>query len=140
MNNRVIFALCLPLALLALGCSANYHLRRACWKDPSICRTDTLVRIDTFHVPSVVHDTLMQLVHHDTVVIREGRSQVRYYYNTYSDSIWVEGQCDEEMIVRETHIPVPMIVPPPAWHGTSFWILVVALGVLMLGIVRLLTR
>jgi hypothetical protein len=70
MKNRFAFSLVLGLALSS--CSAEYHLKKACKKDPSICRdsvrvetdtlwkTDTLKSVDTFTmavIDTIVIDT-----------------------------------------------------------------------------------
>jgi uncharacterized protein YceK len=70
MRNRILFALALGLALSS--CSAEYHLKKACKKNPSICRdsvrietdtlwkTDTLKSVDTFTmavIDTIVIDT-----------------------------------------------------------------------------------
>lgn len=72
MKNRILFAVALVLGLVLSSCSAEYHLKKACKKDPTICRdsvrvetdtlwkTDTMKSVDTFTmavIDTIVIDT-----------------------------------------------------------------------------------
>ena len=68
----------LLLVLLLSGCSAQWHLKKACKKQPSICSDSVVVRVDTFTVRDTFEyhrvDTTEVV---DTIVIDTGSIQVR---------------------------------------------------------------
>jgi hypothetical protein len=68
----------LLLVLLLSGCSAQWHLKKACKKQPSICSDSVVVRVDTFTVRDAFEyhrvDTTEVV---DTIIIDTGSIQVR---------------------------------------------------------------
>jgi hypothetical protein len=68
----------LLLVLLLSGCSAQWHLKKACKKQPSICSDSVVVRVDTFTVRDTFEyhrvDTTEVV---DTIIIDTGSIQVR---------------------------------------------------------------
>jgi hypothetical protein len=68
----------LLLVLLLSGCSAQWHLKKACKKQPSICSDSVVVRVDTFTVRDTFEyhrvDTTEVV---DTITIDTGSIQVR---------------------------------------------------------------
>ena len=68
----------LLLVLLLSGCSAQWHLKKACKKQPSICSDSVVVRVDTFTVRDTFEyhrvDTTKVV---DTIIIDTGSIQVR---------------------------------------------------------------
>jgi hypothetical protein len=68
----------LLLVLLLSGCSAQWHLKKACNKQPSICSDSVVVRVDTFTVRDTFEyhrvDTTKVV---DTITIDTGSIQVR---------------------------------------------------------------
>lgn len=83
-------------ATLLSSCSANWHLKRAIKKDPSLKR-DTIVKIDTAIVTQekilsdtiVVSDTIVREIKSDGVVIR---------LQKIHDTIKVEAICESDTI------------------------------------------
>ena len=69
--------LCIFIGSLLSGCSANWHLKRAIAKDPSILQPKELVLIDTVVVtPSLRVDTLTYF-RTDTITIEKERLRVQ---------------------------------------------------------------
>lgn len=64
---------------------------------------DTVTIHDTTVVTESRTDTVLSLkeVMHDTVIIREGQSEVKYFYNTHDSTIYIEGKCHDTTIVVE---------------------------------------
>lgn len=91
-------------AILLSSCSAQWHLKRAIAKDPSLKR-DTIVKIDTAIVTQekilsdtlVVSDTIVREIKSDGVVIRLQRVH---------DTIKVEAICESDTIkiVKEVEV------------------------------------
>lgn len=66
-----------------------------------ICDTVTIHDTTTINESRV--DTVLSLKesHSDTVIIREGQSEVRYFYNYHDSTIYIEGKCHDTVLVKE---------------------------------------
>ena len=64
---------------------------------------DTVTIHDTTVVTESRTDTLLRIneISHDTVIIREGQSEVKYFYNTHDSTIYIEGKCHDTLIIEE---------------------------------------
>jgi hypothetical protein len=99
------------LSMLLSSCSAQWHIRKAIKKDPSIVNIDTLRVIDTvtFITKEVQVDSVFRLTT-DTVVIRKDNLTIKHYYTR--DSVFIWGECASDTIykVRELKIPYKQLV------------------------------
>ena len=86
------------------SCTCDYHLRKAKSKCGYAVKTDTIYRKDTVFVNRVTKDTVFNYYSRDTVVIKEGRLTMKYFYNTHDSTVYLKGQCDTIRIIKE--IPV----------------------------------
>lgn len=94
------------LSLIVTSCDCNYHLERAKKKCGTTLLTDTIYRHDTTFIRSVQTNTVFQYNQKDTVVIKEGRLTMKYFYNTHDSTVYLNGKCDTIRIIKE----VPFIV------------------------------
>ena len=64
---------------------------------------DTVTIHDTTVVTESRTDTVLRIseITHDTVIIREGQSEVKYFYNTHDSTIYIEGKCHDTIIIEE---------------------------------------
>jgi len=94
------------LSVLLSSCSAQWHLRKAIEKDPSILNIDTLTVIDTvtFITNEVQVDSVFKLTA-DTVVIRKDNLTIKHYYSR--DSVFIWGECASDTIYRVREVKVP---------------------------------
>ena len=136
----------LVLAFTLLGCSANHHLKRSKYHyskaiakgyNPSL---DTVFVRDTIFVSQIQHDTTF-IDTGDTVIIERERLKIKYYRNIVTDSIFIEGICEADTIIKEIPITVQetiyieqsffdMIGVDKWWEKTILWLSVLILGCL----------
>ena len=99
------------LALLLTGCSAEWHLRKALRKDPSLLTTKTVTVMDTVVTePIVVRDTTI-LKQRDTIEIVKDRFRVKIVRSF--DTLMIDGGCDADTIYREIKVAVPQVSVGP---------------------------
>ena len=108
-NVEIIVAL-IRIALIIMifatlsSCGAQFHLRRAIAKDPSIAR-DTIVKLDTAIVTEekILSDTL---IIHDTIVREIKREGVVVKLQKIHDTIMIEAICESDTIeiVKEVEV------------------------------------
>ena len=126
----------LIIALSLSSCSAQWHLRKAIKKDPSVLRKDTVVVTDTIvTAPVSVRDTIT-LQQRDTITITKDRLKVNIVRSF--DTIMVDAICESDTIVQVIEVPVPSIVMKDSdrWYNKvykfSFYLLLLLLSVLFL--------
>lgn len=97
------------LFLLVLGlldsCTCNYHAKRVKKKCGSTVIQDTLYIHDTTITESVQHDTIFRVFQKDTVIIKEGKLTVKYFYNNHDSTVYLKGKCDPDTIYKEIKAP-----------------------------------
>ena len=98
----------LTLVLLLTSCSAQWHLKKAMQKDPSILEKDTLVVTDTVVVPPVVTTDTVISKQQDTIVVEKERLKVRVIRNV--DTLIIDAKCDSDTIVQTIEVPFEKIV------------------------------
>jgi hypothetical protein len=98
----------LPFVILILsGCSAEWHLSKAVYKNPSILKQKTMIVTDTVVTdPIVVRDTVTTS-QVDTVEIVKDKFRVKIM-RSY-DTLIIDGGCDSDTIVRTVRVEVPVI-------------------------------
>ena len=127
--NGVKFALPLVFAVgLLPACSANWHLKKAIAKDPSILIPQS-VRVDTTIVtPTVaITDTFVMNVM-DTIILEKERLRVRLV-RSY-DTIQIDAACASDTIRITKEVMVPQVVyTNKPWDGWSIggWLLMIIL-------------
>jgi hypothetical protein len=98
----------LLFVLLLTSCSAQYHLKRAIKKDPSILQKDTVTVIDTVvTAPVEVKDTVT-LQERDTLVITKERLKLKIVRSF--DTIAVEAECESDTIISTIRVPYEKVV------------------------------
>ena len=118
----------LMISFLLSSCSAQWHLRRAVKKDPSIIQESTVSVKDTVVVPPVVITDTVTTKEHDTIIVEKDRLKVKIVKRL--DTLIIEGQCASDTIVRTIEVPVPSIVMKDSdkWYNKvykfSFYLLV----------------
>lgn len=96
------------LVLLLSSCSAQYHLKRAIKKDPTILEKDTVTVVDTVvSAPVELRDTVT-LEEKDTVVITKERLKLKIVRSF--DTIAVEAECESDTIISTIQVPYEKVV------------------------------
>lgn len=121
----------LILSVLLTSCGAQWHLKKAIKKDPTILRRDTVVVTDTIvTAPVSVRDTIT-LQQRDTITITKDRLKVNIVRSF--DTIMVDAICESDTIVQVIEVPVPSLVMKDSnrWYNKvykiSFYLLLLLL-------------
>ena len=129
----------IPLAMVVASCGADWHLKRAIAKDPSILKT-AAIRFDTIVVTKErkLTDTIV-MNQRDTITIERDRVRVRLV-RSY-DTLMVEGTCLPDTIKIDVIREVPQLVQRRSFFTKGDrvfgWLLFVALVV---GVVLYIAR
>ena len=98
----------LTLVLLLTSCSAQWHLKKAVHKDPTILEKDTLVVTDTVVSPPVAITDTVIMKQHDTITLVKDRLSVKIV--KVNDTITIDAICDSDTIIRVIEVPYDKIV------------------------------
>jgi hypothetical protein len=98
------------ISVLVTSCACDYHMGKIRKKCPSILEKDTIRVHDTIRIASVQRDTVFNYLQKDTVIIKEGRLTMKYFYNTTDSTVYLSGKCDTIRVVREIQVPVEKTV------------------------------
>lgn len=120
----------LTLLLLLTSCSAQWHLKKAVRKDPTILEKDTLVVTDTVVSPPVAITDTVTLKQHDTITVVKDRLKVQLV--RVSDTITIDAICESDTIISVVEVPYEKIVyVEKATLWDKFKDLIIAAGVLL---------
>ena len=98
----------LTLVLLLTSCSAQWHLKKAVHKDPTILEKDTLVVTDTVVSPPVAITDTVIMKQHDTITLVKDRLRVNIV--KVNDTITIDAICDSDTIISIVEVPYDKIV------------------------------
>ena len=124
----------IPFLFTLVSCSANWHLRKAIAKDPTIIKPQVITLIDTVIItpPERVETTLVALPI-DTITIERERLKIKI--RRIHDTLIVDGECKSDTIrITETIEGPPVIkyTPRPNWER---WLIYGGLGLLAFRVV-----
>jgi hypothetical protein len=132
----------LSMIVLLNSCSAQWHLKRAVKKDPSIIQESTVTVEDTVVLPPVVITDTVTTKQHDTIIVEKERLKIKIVKK--QDTLIINGQCASDTIVRTIEVPVPSIVMKDSdrWYNKvykfSFYLLLLLLLALYLRVNKIL--
>ena len=98
----------LILVGLLSSCSAQWHLKRAVKKDPTIVKQDTAVVVDTVVTPPVTLTDTITLAQRDTITLVKDRLKVKIVRS--SDTIRVDAVCESDTIISIVEVPYDKII------------------------------
>ena len=98
----------LTMMLLLSSCSAQWHLKKAVQKDPTIMEKDTLVVMDTVVSPPVAITDTVTMRQHDTITLVKEKLKVQLV--KVNDTITINAVCDSDTIVRTIEVPYEKII------------------------------
>jgi len=102
------------ILLLLSSCSPQKRLNRLVKKHPELINVDTLSVHDTIHTETITADTVFKdttflRLLRDTITVVNDRLTIKQYY--YRDSIFIQGECKGDTLVREIRVPYKYIQP-----------------------------
>lgn len=126
------------LISLLLSCSAEKKLAKLVQKHPELVSNDTITITDTIVTSSVKSDTILyNQPTTDTVIIKKEKLTIKYF-NT-RDSIFIEGKCDPDTIIKEIPVKVNTINPVKYETKTPTWAYML-LGILLFIIIIIVAK
>ena len=124
----------IPFLFTLVSCSANWHLRKAIAKDPTIIKPQVITLIDTVIVtPAERVETSFVALPIDTITIERERLKIKI--RRIHDTLIVDGECKSDTIrITETIEGPPVIkyTPRPNWER---WLIYGGLGLLAFRVV-----
>ena len=98
----------LILIMSLTSCSAQWHLKKAVHKDPTILEKDTLVVTDTVVSPPVAITDTVIMRQHDTITLVKDRLRVNIV--KVNDTITIDAICDSDTIISIVEVPYDKVV------------------------------
>ncbi len=124
----------IPFLFTLVSCSANWHLRKAIAKDPTIIQAQVITLIDTVIVtPPERVETSFVALPIDTITIERERLKIKI--RRIHDTLIVDGECKSDTIrITETIEGPPVIkyTPRPNWER---WLIYGGFGLLAFRVV-----
>lgn len=123
--QALIFGLVLAFVLFLASCSCEYHLKKAKAKCSLNQLTDTIWKRDSIFVDRVHKDTAFYYNQTDTVIIKEGRLTMKYFYR--DSTVFLSGTCDTIKIIKEVPVIVNKTELKDTWNIKWYLLLIVVL-------------
>lgn len=104
-DNRFYYfllAICLFVLIIMCSCDCNWHLTQLKKKGCANISKDSLYIHDTIYSTSVERDTTFYFNQKDTVVIKEGKLIMKYFYN--DSTVYLKGECLTDTIYYEKKV------------------------------------
>ena len=129
-----ITAITLFLLLSLSGCSANWHLRKAIAKDPTILQPKEILLIDTVVVSEGIRVDTLAYFYTDTFTIEKERLRVQI--KRIYDTLRISAECksDTIRIIDRVELPprIKYVEKEDKWTRMLLWIALIV-GALVLG-------
>ena len=124
---KIAFLFVLSVFLCSCGC--EYNIKRV--KAKCGYSSDTILRVDTVITKDVSTDTVFKYYTKDTVVIREGKLTVKYFYNSHDSTVFLQGKCDADTVIRK--VPVIVNKYKTSWYESKslWWLLFFVAAILI---------
>lgn len=121
----------LLIAILLSSCSAQWHLKKACKKQPDICQEQT-IRIDTFTVRDTFsyHDTFVTNSF-DTITIDTGSVKVQIIREHDIIRTFIKQKPDTAFITIEKKLP-PQVIYKESWFKWWYLLIIFAIFVIII--------
>lgn len=127
-----LFAFSVILALSS--CSCEFYQRKLDKKCPKV--QDTLTVHDATYIPEVTTDTVVKYWARDTVVIREGKLTVKYFYNNHDSTVYLQGKCAADTVYKEIKVPYEKnLIKPDYFPNWLKWSVITLLLLIIVGFV-----
>jgi hypothetical protein len=123
--QALLFGIALAFFLFLGSCSCEYHLKRAKAKCSLNQLTDTIWKKDSVFVDRIHKDTAFYFNQTDTVIIKEGRLTMKYFYR--DSTVYLSGTCDTIKIIREVPVIVNKTELKDNWSDLKWYLLLIVI-------------
>lgn len=141
----------LLLIPLLLGCKAQKKLNRKIERAEKFAKKHDLLIVDTVTVEYTIHDTIQVITErltvdtvfnvlevHDTVTIERNNLRIKYYYDTITNTVFLDGVVEHDTIYQPYEKTIYVDVPcekimhvtkdnSPVW----LWIIIIIQGLII---------
>ena len=110
-------------AAMLSGCSADWHLRKAIAKDPSILLEGRVIEYRTDTIEVVVPEIRVDTIHQwsaDTVTTYVDRVRIRTKVDTVQRTVYVDVVCPADTVYVE-HTTPRTVIQPTVDDGLAWW-------------------
>ena len=126
-------ALYLIAAIALTGCSANWHLKKAIAKNPTLLTEGVILETVTDTIEVVVPELRVDTLHEwsvDTVTTYVDRVRIRTKVDTVQRTVYIEVVCPADTVYVE-HTTERTVIRPQVKPRRNWWwlLVVVAIGV-----------
>lgn len=130
-DNVRAFLLGVLIALFAFAvssCSCDFHARKIAKRCGGKI-TDTITYHDSIFIDKIDKDTIFKLhLQRDTLILKQDRLTVKYFYNTHDSTVYIQGKCDSIIVYRDIKIPVEKIIVEQGWLSKHKWLVIFVLA------------
>jgi len=127
--------------IVLTGCSANWHLKKAIAKDPSILTEGVVIERVTDTITVITPELQVDTVHEwsvDTVTTYVDRVRIRTKVDTITRTVFVDVVCPPDTVFVE-HTYDRTTIRPIVRTGAPYWMLWL-LAAIIVGMVTLILR
>jgi len=137
-----VLSVLITLCIVCIGCSPNKRLNRLIKRHPELIQIDTTIVHDTLHTETIKADTVFKDTTYfrllrDTITVTNDRLTIKQYY--HRDSIFIEGECLGDTIIREIPVPYETVKPVTETKTPNYVWLIVG-GLIILCILAVVKR
>jgi hypothetical protein len=130
----ILLALASALVIFLSSCSCDYHYGRLAKKCK--LKQDTLLVHDTIVTQNVTKDTIFKYFTKDTVIVREGKLTMKYFYNSHDSTVYLNGRCAPDTIIREIRVTYDYVQPKVDYFpGWLKWCVITMLALIIIGFI-----
>jgi len=129
-RKLIFIALVIPM----YGCGANWHLKRAIMKDPSILTEGVVIERVTDTITVIMPELRVDTVHawsRDTVTTYVDRVRIRTKVDTVNRTVFVDVVCPPDTIYVE-HTYEKTTIRPVVKQRAPWWLILVCFSVILL--------
>ena len=123
MIRKKRYILC-AISILLMGCSKETRLANLIKRNPELLVKDTITVTDTLITENIKTDTVLGIESlHDTVYITKDKLRIKTV--RFKDSIFIEGECISDTVIKEIKVPFEKIVIKELtwWQKNRSWII-----------------
>ena len=134
MRYAACYALTLAIIAPLSSCTADYHLRKAIAKDPTILTDGKVIEYVTDTIEVVVPELQVDTLHAwsvDTVTTYVDRVRIRAKVDTVQRLVYVDVLCPADTVYVE-HTTERTVFQPTVTRSFPWWLIIVALTIMAL--------
>ena len=134
MRYAAFYALTLAIIALLSSCTADWYLRKAIAKDPTILMEGRVIEYHTDTILVAIPELQVDTVHRwsvDTVTTYVNKVRIRTKVDTVERYVYVDVLCPADTVYVE-HTTERTVIKPTVGRSFPWWLVIVALTLIAL--------